>query len=93
MIEPIPDADEADVAEQTRPVDDDVDGWDAVPDELGDDHNADAGDALDQRLAIAADDDDHPPASARAWEFDSPTTRRSFIDDVASRYEPARPDW
>ncbi len=50
-------------------------------------------------------DDDQPPAAGSAaaasvtggnwpvWEFNSFTTRRSFIDDMASRNEPYRPDW
>ena len=35
MIEPLPPADEADIAEQARPVDAGIDECEVVPDELG----------------------------------------------------------
>jgi hypothetical protein len=97
MIKPIPHADEADIAEQARPVDDGIDECDAVPDELGENRDADAGDLVDQKLSVSGQDDDHPPAAGHAvaalatgrvfwpaWESDSLTTQRSFVDDMAS---------
>lgn len=101
MIEPIPPADEADIAEQARFVDDGIDDeCDPAPVELGENRDADAGDVLDQQLSVSGDDDDHPPAAGRAaalvwpvWEPQSLTTRRSFVDDMASRNGPYRPDW
>ena len=101
MIEPIPPADEADIAEQARPVDAGIDECDVGPDELGENRDADAGDVLDQQRSVSGDDDDHPPAAGRAaaslvwpaWEPQSLTTQRSFIDAMASRNEPYRPDW
>ncbi len=60
VIEPIPDADEADVAEQARPVDDDIEECDALPDALGDNWNADASDLFYQKLSVSVQDDDHP---------------------------------
>ena len=65
MNEPIPDADEADIAEQARPVDDGIDEPDAVPDEHGETREADAGVLLDQQLVVCGHDDDHPPAVPR----------------------------
>jgi hypothetical protein len=101
VIEPIPPADEADMAGQARLVDDGIDECDVVPDELGENRDADAGDMLDQQRSVSGDDDDHPPADGRAatalgwpvWEPQSLTTQRSLIDDMASRNEPYRPDW
>jgi hypothetical protein len=66
MIEPIPHADEADIAEQTRPVDDGIDECDTVPDQLGENQDADAADLLDQKLSVSGQDDDDPPAAGRA---------------------------
>lgn len=106
MIKPIPHADEADIAEQTRPVDDGIDECDTVPDQLGENQDADAADLLDQKLSVSGQDDDDPPAAGRAvatlvtgrvfwpaWESNSLTTQRSFVDDMASRNKPYRPDW
>ena len=52
MIKPIPHADEADIAEETRPVDDGIDECDTVPDQLGENQDADAADLLDQKLSV-----------------------------------------
>jgi hypothetical protein len=106
MIEPVPHADDADIAEQARTVDDGIDECDALPDVLVESRDADAGDLLDQKLSVSGQDDDHPPAAGRAaaalaagrvfwpaWESDSLTAPRSFIDDMASRNEPYPPDW
>ncbi len=48
MIDPLPPADEADIAEQARPVDAGIDECDVVPDELVENRDADAGDVLDR---------------------------------------------
>ena len=48
MIEPIPHAGEADIAEQARPLDDGIDEYDALPELLCDNQDADATDLLDQ---------------------------------------------
>lgn len=56
---------------------------------------------VDEQRSVSGDDDDHPPAAGRAatalvwpaWEPQSLTTQRSFIDAMASRNEPYRPDW
>lgn len=106
VIEPIPRADEADIAEQARPVDDGIEECDALPDSLGDSWDADATDVFDQKLSVSGQDDDHPPATDRAgavlvtshafwltWESNPLTTQRSSVEDVASRNEPYRPDW
>jgi hypothetical protein len=50
-IEPIPQADDADIAEQARLVDDDGED-DEPPGDLGASGNADLGDLLEQRLAV-----------------------------------------
>ncbi len=105
MIEPIPHADEADIAEQTRPVDDGIEEYDASPDALGDGWDADATDLFDQKLSVSGHDDDHPSAADRAaalvtsrvfwadWESNLLTTQWSLVDDMASLNEPYRPDW
>ena len=106
MIEPIPHADEADVAEQARPVGYHIEQCDALPDLLGDNRDAETADHFDQRLRVPSHPDDHPPAAGHAaawsvsgriswpaWQSDSFTTRRSFIRDMASRNQPYRPDW
>lgn len=51
MIDPIPQADDADIAEQARFVDDVIEG-DEPPGDLGTSWNADLGDLVEQRLAI-----------------------------------------
>jgi hypothetical protein len=106
VIEPIPDADAADVAEQARPVDDDIEQCDALPDLLGDNRDADTADLFDQKLSVSGQDDDHPTAAAHtaarsvighvfwsAWQSASITTQRSFVEDMASPNRPYRPDW
>jgi hypothetical protein len=106
VIEPIPHADEADVAEQARPVEYHIEQCDALPDLLGDNRDAETADHLDQRLPVSSHHDDHPPAAGHAaawsvsggvlwpaWQSDSFTSRRSFIRDMASRNQPYRPDW
>jgi hypothetical protein len=100
MIGSIPHGDEADIAEQARPIDDGIDECDAAPDLLGENRDADATDVLDQKLAVFGQDDDRPPAAGRVaaalvagsgfWPasgFSSLTTRWSFVDDMASRNE------
>lgn len=47
--EPIPQADDADLAEQARPVDDDVDESDSLADDYGDAGESDTGTMDDQR--------------------------------------------
>jgi hypothetical protein len=77
-----------------------------IPGQLGENPNADAGDLLDQRLSASGHDDNHPSAADRAaaalvssrvfwsaWESNSLTMQRSFIDDMASRNNPYGPDW
>jgi hypothetical protein len=106
VIEPIPDADEADIAGQALPIDDGIEEGDALPDALDDNPDADATDLFDQKLSAPGQDDDHPSAADRAvvalvtgrvvWpalESDSLTTQRSFVDDMASLNEPYRPAW
>lgn len=66
MNEPFPHAGEADIAEQARLVDDGIDDeYDPVPDELGENRDADAGDLLDQQLSVSGHDDDHTLAVGR----------------------------
>ena len=95
MMEPIPRAVKAEVAEQARSVDDD-EQRDALPDLLGDNWDTEMADPSDQKLSVSGHDDDHPaPSHAAAaavtgrvfwpaWESNSLSTQRSFIDDVAS---------
>ncbi len=104
MIEPILHAVKADVAEQARSVDDD-EQRDASPDLLGDNWDTDIADLFDQKLSVSGHDDDHPatshdlgrPVTDRvfwpAWESNSLSTQRSFIDDMASQNQPHRPNW
>ena len=62
-------------------------------DHLGDNRDADVADLLDQKLSVSDQDDDHPPVASGAagalasdsgfwpaWESNSLTTQRSFID-------------
>ena len=49
MTEPIPQADEADVAEQTQSVDDDAEEYETAPEPFGDTQDADVADWFDQR--------------------------------------------
>jgi hypothetical protein len=106
LNEPIPHADEADLAGQARMVDDGIDECDAVPDELGENRDADAGDLPDRQRPVSGQDNDHPPVARPAaavlvtssvfwpaWESTSLTTQQSFIDDIASQNQPYRPDW
>lgn len=104
MIEPIPHAEEADIAEQARSVDDD-EQRDALPDLLGDNWDTDIADPSDQKLSVSGHDDDHPATSHSgaapvtggvfwpAWESNSLSTQRSFTDDMASQNQPHRPNW
>jgi len=93
-------------AEQARPVDDDIEQCDALPDLLGDNRDADTADLFDQKLSVSGQDDDHPTAARHtaarsvtgcffwsAWQSASITTRRSFVEDMASPNQPYRPDW
>jgi hypothetical protein len=66
VIEPIPHADDTDVAEQARPVDDDIEEGDASPEPLGHNWNAGVADLLDQRLSVSCRDDDDPLAVGHA---------------------------
>ena len=75
MIEPIPNADKADIAEQARSVDDD-EQCDALPDLLGDNRDADIAEIFDQKLYVSGHDDDHPPATRHAVA--GPVTGRVF---------------
>lgn len=104
MIEPIPHAAKADVAEQARSFDDD-EQRDALPDLLGDNWDTDIAGLFDQELSVSGHDGDHPatshalgrPVTGRvfwpAWESNSLSTQRSFIDDMASQNQPHRPNW
>jgi hypothetical protein len=60
MIDPIPHADDGDVAEQARSVDDDIDESEGVTGELRENWNADAGDLLEQQVAVPRDGEEHP---------------------------------
>jgi hypothetical protein len=106
MIEPMPHADEADIAEQARPGENAIDEYDAIPDKPGENQDGDVGGLLDQKLLVFGHDEDHPPAAGRAaaalvtssvdrptWESNSLTTQRSFIDDMASQNQAYRPGW
>jgi hypothetical protein len=101
VIEPIPHADEADIAKQARAVDDGIDERDTVPDELDENQDADAGDLLEEQLPVSAQDDGGGAAAGLAtssvfwpaWESNSLRTQRSFIDDMASLNQSYRPDW
>ncbi len=66
MIESIPHADEADIAEQARPVDDDLEECNGLPGALGDNREADVADLFDQKLSVSGHDDDHPPTASGA---------------------------
>jgi hypothetical protein len=66
VIEPIPRADDADIAEQARRVDDDIEEGDASPEPLGHNWDADIADLLDQRLSVSCRDDDDPLAVGHA---------------------------
>ena len=66
MIESIPHADEADIAEQARPVGDGIEECDTLPDALGDNRDADVADLIDQKLSVSGQDDDHPPVASGA---------------------------
>ncbi|MCV7035719.1 hypothetical protein [Mycobacterium heckeshornense] len=100
MTDPIPHADEVDIAEQSRTIDDCNDEHTAAPNELGESQDADVGDLHDQQLPGPSQDDDDRPAaghSAKAldsnvfrlpWESNSLTSRRSFIDDMATQNQP-----
>ena len=66
MIEPIPNADEADTAEQARPADGGIEEHRPLPDVLGNNPDADAADIFEQQLSVSSQDDDHPPAADRA---------------------------
>ncbi len=92
MIGPIPHTDKADVVEQARPADDDIEECDAIPDALGDNRDADIADLFDQKLSVSGQNDDHPAAACHAaagsvtghvfwpaWESNSLATRRSFM--------------
>ena len=63
MIDPIPRADDADTAEQARSVDDGIDESSVLLGEFGDNVEADAGDVLEQQLAVSGDEDERPPVS------------------------------
>ncbi|MBI3217690.1 MAG: hypothetical protein HYZ38_28105 [Mycobacterium sp.] len=58
MTEPIPSADEADLAEQSRSVDDDVDENDSLTADYDSPAEADIGDVLEQRLAVSDGEDE-----------------------------------
>ncbi|MCW2512851.1 MAG: hypothetical protein JWR11_1893 [Mycobacterium sp.] len=68
MTEPIPHADEADLAEQARPAYDDLADIDSPPDEEGGayevdrdgDSEADVGDVVEQRQPVWIADDERP---------------------------------
>ena len=60
MIDPIPHADDGDVAEQARSVDDDIDESEGVTGELRENWNADAGDLLEQQVAVPGDGEEQP---------------------------------
>lgn len=105
MIEPIPHAVKADLAEQPRSADDD-EQCEALPDLLGDNRDTDITDLFGQKFLVSGHDDDHPPATSHAaaapvtgrvfwpaWESNSLSTQRSFIDDMASQNQPHRPNW
>jgi len=57
MTEPIPQADEADVADQTQSVDDDAEEYDTGPELFGDTQDADVADWFDQRSSVECRDD------------------------------------
>ena len=103
VIEPIPHADEAEIAEQARPVDDGIEECRPLPKCLGENPDADAADAFE---SVWGQNDDHPPAAGRAvarlvsgrvfwpsWGSNPFTRQRSFVEDMASLNEPYRPDW
>lgn len=58
-MEPIPHADDADVAEQTRSVDDGLDDGAQPAGDLGADVTADAADVWEQHLAVSANEEEH----------------------------------
>jgi hypothetical protein len=60
MIDPIPHADDGDVAEQARSVYDDVDESEGLTGELRENSNADAGDLLEQQVAVPGDGEEQP---------------------------------
>jgi hypothetical protein len=57
MTEPIPHADEADIAEQARSVDDGIDQYDSLSGEYGDGQQEDADGGLEGQLAASDFDD------------------------------------
>jgi hypothetical protein len=106
VIEPIPHADEADIAEQARRVDDDIERWTRHSDLLDDNRDADVADLFDHKLSVPRNVDDHPAAAGHAaaepvtgrvlwstWQSDPFKTRRSFVEDMASLNAPYRPNW
>lgn len=98
MIKPTPQAEEVDLAEQARPVEDDIEERETLPEPRGDARDADVSDSMDQKLSgpvhgkggpTALTDRDFRPI----WQSNSVATYGSFIDDMASMTEPCRPNW
>ena len=58
MTEPIPSADEADLAEQSRAAADDVDEYDSSAADYDSPAEADIADVLEQRLAVSDGEDE-----------------------------------
>lgn len=97
MIEPIPQVDDAEGALQARPVDDDTEERDTLPETRSDNSDAAAGDLSDQKLSVSVQGDGAAAALADRgfwpiWQSNSVATQRSFIDDMASLNEPYRPN-